>query len=153
MTRVFTETDIARPVAEVYDYVTTPGNWPRWHPSSIAVSGANDHSLVVGEQVTEDFRVAGQRGRCVWTVTEREAPRRWVITTVVEGTNTHGEVAYALTAKAGGTRFERTFTYEAPANAPALPEPLRLAAQQMVEQESAEALRRLKIALEGEGDD
>jgi hypothetical protein len=37
------------------------------------VSGAIDHSLKVGEQVTEDFRVAGRRGRARWTVIERAA--------------------------------------------------------------------------------
>ena len=40
MTRVTTTTEISRPVEEVFDYLTTPGNWPRWHPSSLAVSGA-----------------------------------------------------------------------------------------------------------------
>jgi uncharacterized protein YndB with AHSA1/START domain len=152
MTSVFSEVDITRPIAEVYDYVTTPGNWPRWHPSSIAVSGATDHSLALGEQVAEEFRVAGQHGHCVWTVTECAAPHRWVITTIVEGANTGGAVAYALTSTAAGTHFERTFSYEAPANAPTLPAALQLATQQMVEAESAAAVRRLKAVLEGTED-
>lgn len=71
MTRIFTSTIIHRPIDLVFDYVTTPGNWPRWHPSSLAVTGATDHSLAVGEQLEETFRVAGRSGRVVWTVTER----------------------------------------------------------------------------------
>jgi hypothetical protein len=65
--------------------VTTPGNWPVWHPSSSGVGGATDHSLEPGEEVTEEFLVAGRRGRVVWTVRERLAPRRWVIDGRVEG--------------------------------------------------------------------
>ncbi len=32
MTRIITSTYIARPIEEVYNFVTTPGNWPRWSP-------------------------------------------------------------------------------------------------------------------------
>lgn len=73
------EIQIARAAQDVFAFFTTPDSWPRWHPSSLAVSGATDHPLQVGEQVSEDFRVAGRRGRAVWTVTERSAPLRWKI--------------------------------------------------------------------------
>ena len=79
MTRIRKSIRIQTPVEEVFEYVTTPGNWPAWHPSSLGVEGATDHSLEPGEQVTEGYRVAGRRGRVVWTVRERETPRRWVI--------------------------------------------------------------------------
>lgn len=78
-TRVVTRATIAKPQAEVFDYVTRPANWPKWHPSSLAVTGATDHSLNPGEQVTEDFLVAGHKGRVLWTVTARDPPRRWSI--------------------------------------------------------------------------
>src|SRR5438034_205416 len=68
MTRIYTRISIQRPIEEVFAYVTTPANWPRWHPSSLGVRGAADHPLEVGEQVTEDFRVAGRCGEVVWTV-------------------------------------------------------------------------------------
>jgi len=146
MTRIYTAAEIARPIDEVFEYVTTPGNWPQWHPSSLAVSGATDHSLALGEQVTEEFTVAGRRGRCVWTVTERDAPRRWAITTIVEDTGTKGRVAYTLTATPGGTKFEREFVYKPPNALFALLD--RLIVRRRVEAESAEALRRLKARLE-----
>ncbi len=56
-----------------------------WHPSSLGVSGATDHSLEPGEEVTQEFLVVGRRGRAVWTVRERVYPRRWVIDGRVEG--------------------------------------------------------------------
>ena len=78
-TRIQNSTLIERAPSEVYSYVTTPGNWPRWHPSSLAVSGATDHPLLVGEQVSEEFLVAGYQGTVVWTVVQRQAPLRWAI--------------------------------------------------------------------------
>jgi ketosteroid isomerase-like protein len=68
MIRIYTAIHLTQPVEVVFDYVTTPGHWPRWHPSSLAVSGATGRSLMVGEQVTEEFLVAGRRGQVVWTV-------------------------------------------------------------------------------------
>jgi hypothetical protein len=84
-TRIHSSVEIARDPDVVFAYVTTPANWPTWHPSSLAVSGAVDHPLDIGEQVTEDFLVAGRRGRAVWTVVESEAPERWVIAGEVGG--------------------------------------------------------------------
>jgi uncharacterized protein YndB with AHSA1/START domain len=146
MPRILTAIQIARPPEQVFDYVTTPGNWPRWHPSSLRVAGATDHALEVGEQVTEDFRVAGRRGRVVWTVTERERPRRWVIQGRVAGGGGGGTVAYTLTPHAEGTSFEREFSY-------AIAQPLMrlldaLLIRPRIDAESAEALRRLKSELE-----
>ena len=53
---------IHREIADVFAFFTTPKNWPRWHPASISVAGAMDHSLAVGEEVTEEFRM-GSRER------------------------------------------------------------------------------------------
>ncbi len=61
MTRVNKTIHVGTSVERAFDYVTTPGNWPAWHPSSLKVSGATDHSLKPGEQVTEEFYVAGRR--------------------------------------------------------------------------------------------
>ena len=113
MTRICKSIRIQTPVEEVFEYVTTPGNWPAWHPSSLGVEGATDHSLEPGEQVTEEYRVAGRRGRVVWTVRERESPRRWVIDGWVEGGGS-GTITYALTPHLEGTTFERDFVYAMP---------------------------------------
>ncbi len=50
MTRIVDSISLASPVDEVYAFVTTPATWPKWHPSSLGVSDATDHSLEVGEQ-------------------------------------------------------------------------------------------------------
>ncbi|TDN61601.1 uncharacterized protein YndB with AHSA1/START domain [Paraburkholderia sp. BL10I2N1] len=144
-TRIVTVTSIERPDTLVFDYVTTPTHWPVWHPSSLAVSGATDHSLDVREQVTEEFRVAGRRGRVVWTVAERDRPRKWVIEGAIDG-RPAGTVTYTLTPTAHGTRFMREFTYRAPSLWFAALNELFLRAR--IQSESDEAVSRLKTILE-----
>jgi uncharacterized protein YndB with AHSA1/START domain len=146
--RIVTTVHIARPVAQVFDFLTTPANWPRWHPASLGVHGAADHSLEVGEQVTEEFCVVGQRGSAVWTVRERQAPHLWVIDGVAENGN-QATIAYRLTAEGDSTAFERELLFTR-----IQPQGFQVDAAQLLrgmEAESAEALRRVKAVLESEG--
>jgi Raf kinase inhibitor-like YbhB/YbcL family protein len=152
-THIHDEVVIARPPAEVFDYVSTPLNWPRWHPSSQGVSGATDHSLAPGERVTETFTVAGRSGVVVWTVTDSRPPRTWVIQGEIEGRQA-GTVSYtltpamtpSLTPSAASTRFERDFTYQSPTLLFVLVN--RLVLRPRIQAESSEAVRRLKARLE-----
>ncbi len=144
-TRIHNSVSIDRDPDVVFAYVTTPANWPKWHPASLAVSGTTDHPLDVGEQVTEDFLVAGRRGRVVWTVVEREAPEHWVIAGEVGG-RPAGAVTYTLESAGAGTRFDRELVYASPTLLFAALN--RLGIRAKVEGESAEALRRLKAVLE-----
>jgi hypothetical protein len=144
-TKIVTVTSIGRPDAVVFDYVTTPAHWPNWHPSSLSVSGATDHSLSVGEQVTEEFRVAGRRGRVVWTVAVRDRPSRWVILGTIDGKSA-GTVIYSLMPLTSGTRFEREFAYRAPSLWFAALNVLFVRTR--IQQESDEAVARLKKTLE-----
>jgi uncharacterized protein YndB with AHSA1/START domain len=144
-TRIAGAIDIARPPGAVFDYVTTPGNWPKWHPASKAVHGTTDHSLAVGEQVTEDFIVAGRAGQVVWTAVKRDPPRQWIIEGDVRGRNA-GVVTYTLSPSAEGTRFDREFVYPSPNILFSLLN--RLSIRSQVESESAQALANLKRILE-----
>jgi len=150
VTRIRNATDIEQPASRVYDYVTTPGNWPRWHPSSKAVHGTIDHSLQIGEQVTEDFRVAGREGRVIWTVVGRTPPSSWKIAGEIDG-RPAGTVQYQLAevAGAGGearTHFEREFDYAAPNLLFAILNQLSIRSQ--IEAESTAAVLGLKRELE-----
>jgi len=144
-TRIVTVALIQRPSKVVFDYVMTPAHWPVWHPSSLAVSGSVDHPLDLGEQVTEEFRVAGRRGRVVWTVTAREPLSKWTIEGKIDGRSA-GTVTYSLTSTASGTRFEREFTYRAPSLWFATINSLVLRAR--IQSESDNAVLRLKSLLE-----
>jgi hypothetical protein len=148
MTRIVTTATIQRPITVVYDYVTTPGHWPDWHPASLGVTGATDHSLAVGEQVTERFLVAGRRGEVVWTVREREAPIRWTIEgTITSGGGGSGTICYTLTPREeSATEFTREFSYPLPNFLYALLDTVVI--RRRIAAESAKAVRRLKQLLE-----
>jgi len=145
MSRIDTTIQIRRPIEQVFDYVTTPANWPKWHPSSLGVSDAIDHPLEVGEHVSEEFIVSGRRGRVVWKVRERLPPRRWVIEGQTEKGG-GGTITYSLTPLHDGTKFEREFVYTMPNSLMTLLDWLFI--RRRIEAESAEALRRLKEVME-----
>lgn len=145
MTRIYTSIEIPRPVEDVFAYVTTPGTWPNWHPSSLGVSGATDHSLEVGEQVTEAFSVAGRRGTATWTVQEREPPHRWVISGQIANSTSGGVLIYRCSSQGNGTLFEREFVYH-------ITRPLYIVldwvlVRPRVQAESRQALRQLQAVL------
>jgi len=144
-TKIENEIVIARAPDAVFAYVTTPGNWPKWHPASKAVSGATDHSLEVGEKVVEDFVVAGRAGRVVWTTVKRDPPREWVIEGNVDGRNA-GVITYSLAPVAGGTRFVREFIYPSPTLLFAILNWISIKSR--VEEESDQAVHNLKHVLE-----
>jgi hypothetical protein len=144
-TRIVSVAEIRRAPSDVFEFVTTPAHWPAWHPSSLSVQGEIDHPLEVDEQVIEEFRVAGRRGRVVWTVSARSYPVRWSIDGVIDG-RAAGTVTYVLTPVANGTRFVREFTYRAPSLWFALVNWIVL--KGTIQSESDEAVTRLKRLLE-----
>ena len=102
---------IHREMADVFDFFTTPKNWPRWHPASISVAGATDHSLASGEEVTEEFRTGNGKGRTVWRVTAREAPHLWRIENTPAG-DARFTITYRLRQDERDTVFERDMQYQ-----------------------------------------
>jgi uncharacterized protein YndB with AHSA1/START domain len=147
MTRIYSTITIDCPPTRVYGFVTTPGSWPQWHPSSLSVTGATNHSLDVGEQCTEEFLVAGRRGHVIWTVRERNEPRRWVIAGQIMDRDSGGVITYTLTPANGGTQFEREFVYPASSLLFRLLDALFI--RRRVQKESLLALQQLKQVLEG----
>ncbi len=148
MTTIISTIDIPRPVEAVFEYVTTPGNWPKWHPSSEHVAGATDHSLGVGEQVTEDYVVAGRGGTVIWTVRERIAPTRWVIEgAITTGSGGGGTITYTCIPRDGGTHFVREFVYRMPNLLYAVLDGLII--RRRIAAESDQALRQRREVLVG----
>ena len=109
MTQILSTICIHRDIADVFDFLTTPKNWPEWHPASISVAGSTDHSLAIGEEVTEEFLAAGRRGSAVWRVTAREAPYLWRIES--SASEASATITYRLRTEAGMTVFERDMQY------------------------------------------
>ncbi|MDQ2963014.1 MAG: SRPBCC family protein [Pseudomonadota bacterium] len=105
--------EIAAPPERVFAYVTTPANWPRWHPASRAVRGVVDRAPAVGESVVETFEIAGRRDDATWTTAELDPPRRWVIVSGAPGGG-YAHIVYTLSTKGGGALWERDLTYRGP---------------------------------------
>lgn len=101
---------IRRPIGDVFTFFTTPKNWPLWHPASISVAGATDHSLEIGEEVTEEFRAGGGKRTAVWRVTARDAPRLWRIETARGKSRV--TITYRLRTDGEDTVFERDMQYK-----------------------------------------
>ena len=144
MTRIRSDATIRRSPDQVFDYVTTPANWPRWHPSSMRVTGDAGHSQDVGERCTEEFVVAGRHGTCLWTVRERIPDERWVIDTTTRGG--YARIEYRLAADGEGTQFTRTLSYRMPNALLGLLDVLYIRGR--IERESALATTRLRERIE-----
>lgn len=146
-TTIENEVLIQKPRAQVFEYVSTPAYWPRWHPSSLGVTGTTDHSLEPGEKVREEFEVAGRKGSVEWTVVEKNAPSLWSIEgEIAGGRGSGGTITYRLEEVGGATRFVRTFSYHIPGFFYKIVN--RLYYKGRVKKESRQAVEALKKVLE-----
>ena len=109
MDPIVSEIRIRRDIADVFDSLTTPKNWPEWHSASISVAGPTDHSLTIGEEVTEEFLAADRRRSTVWRVTARDAPYLWRIES--SAPEASATITYRLRTEAGTTIFARDMQY------------------------------------------
>ena len=139
---------IRRPPQAVYDYATTPGRWPEWHPSSLRLGPGADRPLPAGARFQEDVRAGGREGQLFWIVRRSDAPQRWVADAQASN-GAQLTLTYTMTPDGDGTLFERTLCYELPGFWLRLAN--RLLLRRRIEKESAESLRQLKQALEAAG--
>jgi uncharacterized protein YndB with AHSA1/START domain len=95
---------IARPVDEVFAYLTDIGRIPEWQASAEEVSFEGE--LAEGSRIREVRSMMGRRATSTMEVTEYDPPKRFSLRTV-EGPITY-TVDHALEAVDGGTRV--TFT-------------------------------------------
>jgi uncharacterized protein YndB with AHSA1/START domain len=114
MTRIVSRIALDQSPATVFDFVTAPAYWPRWHPASLTVDATDSRSFQVGEQVCEHIAVAGFRGRVLWTVREWQRPSRWVIAGQAERGGGRATIRYDLASDGAGTLFTRTLEYRMP---------------------------------------
>jgi uncharacterized protein YndB with AHSA1/START domain len=140
--------EIAAPPERVFAYVTTPANWPRWHPASRAVRGIVDRTPAVGENVVETFEIAGRSGDATWTTIELDPPRRWIIVSGAPG-GSYARLVYTLSPKDGGTAWERDLTYRGANLLFGILNMLQI--RTVMESDSAKALANVKRQVEAMG--
>lgn len=139
------------PLAEVFDFITTTGHWPEWHPATHAVTGKTLEPARLGDECDEAMLTAHVfRGHISWRVVTCEAPVNWEIvsTTIAVPllSRARVRVKYVLEKHGLGTRLLRTFSYAVP---PYLWLFDRLYLRSKMESESVAALRCLVPLVDG----
>jgi carbon monoxide dehydrogenase subunit G len=103
MVRFKLTVDIARPVHEVWEYLTNPENVPAWQSSAQSSHQVSDGPMGVGTHLEDERRFLGRRARSEVEVTEYEPERLFTL---------HGlsgpvrfTVRHRLEEAGGGTRL------------------------------------------------
>jgi uncharacterized protein YndB with AHSA1/START domain len=115
-------TDIARPVHDVFAYVTDPSKLPTWQTNTVSVAQEDEGPLKVGSRLREVHR--GPRGKELASLVEVSEldPDRAFSMRMLEGPlPIHAQIAFAPTET--GTRMEFRAHGE-PAGAMRLAQPL-----------------------------
>jgi hypothetical protein len=144
MSVVVNRIEIAGTLNRVFDFVTTAKYWPQWHPATIAVSGAVDSPVTLGDVIRERARIGGGVGENDWTVVEHERPRRVVLW--MPGTRLGDlQITYLFEPSGAQVEFTRELQFDL-SNLPATID--RNAVERQMSSDSAEGLRRLRVLVE-----
>lgn len=147
-TIVINEIDISVSAEKVFDLVSSPGLWPKWHPSSRHLAPGADRPLKKGEGFSEEVHAGGRKGNLVWVVSECDRPGLWIAT----ATSNQGvsiQLKYELTSNSEGTHFKRTLNYEMTSLFLIVANTIFMRFK--IRRESTTALRNLKALLESGG--
>jgi hypothetical protein len=148
------EVDIRAPAAEVFNFATTPRNWPLFWRLTVGVTGDVETPLAVGATCTEHVKVAFWNGFFLWHGDVQTAPRSFSMTATSRGGGPLGwltsgipvRITYALSEADGTTHFRREMTYTQ--SHPLLELTDRLFMRRMITNQIAEAMQKMKSILE-----
>jgi carbon monoxide dehydrogenase subunit G len=137
--------EIAKPVHEVWEFLTNPEHVPEWQSSAVASHLVSDGPVGIGSRLEDERRFLGRRARSAVEVTEFEPERLFTL---------HGlsgpvrfTVRHRLAEQDGGTRLDVEAEADPGSGIGRLARP-------MIERAAAHELKadfnRLKRLLEGE---
>jgi hypothetical protein len=130
-------------VEAVFDLVTCARFWPQWHPATLGVGGVIQRPFLLGDVIRERARIGQEVYEGDWTVAEHVRPSRVVLRAL--GGRLHIRYLFAGLGKA--TELQRELEFD--------PEDLRASAPdtdalaQLMHDQSEQALRKLKVLVEG----
>jgi hypothetical protein len=142
MAQVVTEIDTQGPPLAVFDLVTTPKYWPQWHPATVGVGGVTDRPIQLGDVIRERAQIGPNLHEGDWTVVEYARPTR-VVLQMAGGAL---QITYIFAATDRITRFRRQLDYPPGRFGGSGADPTLV--QRLMEEQSAEGLRRLKNLVE-----
>jgi hypothetical protein len=122
MAKINVEVVITRDASFVFDFATTPKNWPRIWPVTLDVSGDIESSPKVGDRWVERIRFLITRGELLWHAIETKPPHLFVMGNSARGfgllgfltRGTTGQITYQLTERNGTTTLRRELDYQVP---------------------------------------
>ena len=139
------ETEIDRPVDEVFAYVADPSRLATWQTNTVSAVTEDGGPMAAGARLREIHRMPGGRKlESVVEVAEFE-PNRTLGLRVVEGTPIHGHISLE---EAGGATLMRFRVYGQLEGAMRLLQPL---VRRQLQRQFRADCNRLKSLLEGEG--
>ncbi len=137
---------VNRPAEEVFDFITTPRFWDRWHPATDAVLSGSSAPAREGENIVERVRHGPLKDVFRWRVVGCQAPCRWSIEGVSDRFRQRVRIDYILEPQGEGTSWTREMRFYFPAAIKPLD---RLFFNGVLQRNSRKAQRRLKEYLEG----
>jgi uncharacterized protein YndB with AHSA1/START domain len=143
MIDITVETQIARPVQDVFAYATDPEKLSSWQTNTVSATREDDGPYGVGSRLREVHRAPG--GKELESVVEvvEYAPDRVFALEVKEGTPIHAHVTFDPADGGTRVRFRAHGTLSRPAR---IIEPL---VARMLRKQFAQQLETLKQVLEG----
>lgn len=136
---------INKPVEEVFDFITTPGDWTKWHPATASVTSKSSQPALEGEIIVENVKHGLLRDTFRWKVVECRAPKRWAILGTSDRFGQKVRIDYTLTPENGGTLWEREMCFYFPNHYKYMD---RLVFSRILKRNSDKAVRQLKQYLE-----
>jgi uncharacterized protein YndB with AHSA1/START domain len=145
MSRTINTVHIARPLAVVFDYATTPKHWPQYHPNSLGVSGVTERPVQLGDVTRERASLMGREIEGDWKVVEHAPPQKVVWDIQSADGQSSMRLMYAFEEKDGGTQFTRDLEFHVAAIAGT---PLEEVFANYMRGESEKAVQNLKKVME-----
>ncbi len=117
MVTIVSSITIQKPIAEIFDYVTTIANWGIMHPAMAKeLVNPPDHPTRAGETFVELFIRGRLKSEILWTVKECIPPTHWKAEAVAAKRSKIFDLGvmiftYQLAEMNGETRVELTYSY------------------------------------------
>ena len=145
-TQLVNRIEIHAPIAQIYNYVSTPDLWHEWHSQSLWVKPKLNRSLQQADVFEELIQTQLGQDHLSWQVKVSESPTLWVATAYNHDKDVNIRLQYALEQNGPHSEFVRTLDYEVPNFLYHLLNSLYFKKQ--MTKKSAHALEALKIKIE-----
>lgn len=103
-----------------FDYVTTPGLWPKWYPATVSVEGQTSRPAEKGDRVVDRVRKLGIAGSLHWVVLDSRPPAHFSMetTSIDMAVFRRGRIRiqYEFEGTGKTSSMVRTFEYDLPSS-------------------------------------